>query len=224
MSLAADINAHLQEKTVKPSRLRSFLKSLTISDWGVVGAGIMLTAASFASYYDHKHERASHEYRNTDTPLLYATAPARQALRKIIANQHLDDRANAESLVEANVAVNTCLEEYQSHVTTLIHQCRSYNECLLRFSTTDEDDNVVFNPNSGLGGVTSGFYVNSRQLMNIDINRGPTSYILTEDMSSLTILPHKVEQSLRRHRAQLEACRNNIVLVDQSLAALQGDH
>lgn len=218
MSLSAEINEHVGPSVNATKKRASF----GISDWGVVGAGILLTTVSIVSYYDHKHQEALHEHRNPENePFLHATAVSRQALRKITSNQYVDNRANIAALIQANTDVNSCLEEYQRHVNALTQNCGSYNECLLRFSTTDEDDNVVFNHESGLEGATPSFVVNYRPLMNTDINRGPSSYPLTEDMPTLAILPHKVEQSLRRHRAQLEACRQNIVLIDRSLATLQ---
>lgn len=218
MSPSAEIHEQLATSAKAPPKRKSF----SLNDWGMVGAGIIFCAAFVAGHYDNKHQDVLHEHRNVDNqPFLYVTAPSRQALRMIIGNQHVDDRSNAEALIQANIEVNSCLEEYQSHVNTLLHNCGSYTNCLSKFSTTDEDDNVIFNPESGLGGATPGFSVNYRLLMNTDINRGPTSYTLTEKMNTLTILPHKVEQSLRRHRAQLEACRRNIALVDRSLATLQ---
>lgn len=197
--------------------------SLTLSDWGGIIVAIGMAAMTRAGYIEHKHEAEIHEHRNADREMmLYITAPSRQALRAMLANQPAMSQS-VEALIQANLDLNTCLQEYKAHVDVLSANCGSYDQCLRRFSTTDEDDNVLFNDNSGLTGVSPSFGVESRPLLNIDINRGPVRYILSERSINLTILPGKVAQALRRHQADLGACRTRIVLVDQSLANLHRD-
>ncbi len=210
-----------EESTTKAPPRPNRLKTLTLSDVGGIIAAIGIVVMSRAGWLENRHQAEMHEHRDPDREImLYATAPSRQALRAIVTNQSTDPQP-VEALIQANIELNTCLQEYKAHVDDLAANCGSYDQCLRRFATADEDDNVVFNENSGLTGATPGLNIDSRPLRNIDISRGPVQYVLTESSINLTILLAKVAQALRRHQTDLAACRARIVLVDRSLADLQ---
>ena len=197
------------------------LKKLTLSHTGGLIVTIGLAFMIRESGIEEKHQAEMHEHRTSDREMmLYATAPSRQALRAIMARQSRDNQ-DVEALINANTDLNSCLQEYSAHVNELTANCGSYARCIERFATIDDDDNIIFNESSGLTGTTPGLMVNSHPLMNIDINRGPFRYVLSERDINLTILPHKIAQALRRHQAELATCQTRIVLVDRSLAELQ---
>lgn len=197
------------------------LKNMNLSHTGGVIVAIGLAFMIRESGIQEKHQAEIHEHRNADREMmLYATAPSRQALRAIMARQSSANQ-DVEALIKANTDLNSCLQEYSAHVSELAANCGSYDQCVQRFATIDDDDNIIFNESSGLTGTTPGLMVNTRPLMNIDISRGPFRYVLSERDINLTILPHKIAQALRRHQAELATCQTRIVLVDRSLVELQ---
>jgi hypothetical protein len=219
MSTSIESVRHDLPRTKRIARYNP-LKNVTLGQAGGIMAAIGLAVITRASCIQEKHQAEMHEHRDSDREMmLYATAPARQALRAIMARS--TNPQAVEGLIQANIDLNSCLQEYSAHVHELVANCRSYDLFIQRFATLDEDDNIVFNESSGLTGATPGLMVNTRPLMNIDISRGPYRYELSERDSNLTILPYKIAQALRRHRAELETCRARIVLVDRSLADLQ---